>query len=85
MQSVPVRTVFSEITNFLATNPQPKAIIDYHLPDEYQARASELLERNGEGDLSPIEYDEMMDFVRVDQMMTLLKAKMRLKLKQANE
>jgi hypothetical protein len=85
MQSAPVRTVFGEITDFLATNPTPEAIIAYELPQHLQARATELLDKNGEGKLTPEERDEMMDFVRIDQMMSLLKIKMRIKLKHADE
>lgn len=85
MQNAPARTVFGEITDFLATNPTPEEIIAYRLPDDLQNRAHQLLELNGEGQLTPEERDEMMDFVRVDNMMTLLKAKMKLKLKKAGE
>ncbi len=84
MQAAPTRTVFGEITDFLATNPTPEAIIAYRLPDDLQARARELLEQNGEGKLDEREREELLDFVRVDEMMTLLKAKMRLKLKRAS-
>ncbi len=85
MQSAPVRSVFSEITDFLATNPTPEEIIAYRLSDDLEARAHELLELNGEGELTDEERDEMFDFVRVDEMMSLLKAKMKLKLKKASE
>lgn len=85
MQHVPVQTVFDEIADFLATNPTPEEIIAYQLPDALQARALELLEKNGEGDLSERERDEMMDFVRVDQFMSLLKIKLRIKLKNADK
>lgn len=81
MQNVPVRTVFGEITDFLATNPTPEEIIAYQLPDDLQARAHELLDLNGEGKLTAEERDEMFDFVRVERMMSLLKIKMRIKLK----
>lgn len=80
MSDAPVRTVFSEITDFLATNPTPEAIIDYELPEALKLRATELLERNQETELTRAERDEMLDFVRVDQMMSLLKIKMRQKL-----
>jgi hypothetical protein len=79
MQSAPVRSVFSEITDFLATNPTPEEIIAYRLPDDLQTRAHDLLDKNGEGELTPEEYNEMIDFARIDNMMTLLKAKMKLK------
>jgi hypothetical protein len=85
MLNAPVRSVFGEITDFLATNPTPEEIIAYRLPDDLQERAHELLDKNGEGELTPEEYNEMMDFARIDNMMTLLKAKMKLKLKKASE
>lgn len=81
MQNTPTRTVFGEITDFLATNPTPEQIIAYRLPDDLQARASDLLERNQSDGLMPEEHSEMLDFVRIDQMMSLLKIKMRIKLK----
>ena len=79
MPNAPVRSVFSEITDFLATNPTPEEIIPYRLPDDLQVQAHELLELNGEGELTGEERNEMFDFVRVEEMMSLLKTKMRLK------
>ena len=84
MLNMPVRSVFSEITDFLATNPTPQEIIAYQLSEELQARAHELLERNSEDQLTPEERDEMFDFVRVDEMMSLLNVKMKLKLRKAS-
>lgn len=85
MQTTPARSVFGEITDFLATNPTPEAIVSYELPEYLKARALELLEKNGEDELGPEEYDEMMDFVRIDNMMLQLKAKMKLKLQNTAE
>ena len=85
MQTTPERTVFGEITDFLATNPTPEEIIAYELPEYLQERATELVEKNGEGELTDREREEMMDFVRIDNMMLLLKAKMKLKLRKASE
>lgn len=80
MQPVPTKTVFDTLTDFLVSNPTPQEILDYRLPDDLQQRAAELLERNGEGQLSYDEELEMMDFVRANDMMSLLKAKTRQKL-----
>jgi hypothetical protein len=44
MQNAPVRTIFGEITDFLATSPTPEEIIAYRLPDDLQNRAHQLLE-----------------------------------------
>ncbi|GIK29806.1 MAG: hypothetical protein J5J04_07870 [Anaerolineae bacterium] len=85
MHAAPTRTVFSHITDFLATNPTPQEIISYQLPPELEARALDLLERNGEGLLSVEEHQEMVDFMRAEEMMSLLKAKTRLKLKKSTE
>jgi hypothetical protein len=63
----------------------PTRVIDYRLPEELQARAHELLDKNGEGDITPDEQREMMEYARLDNMMTLLKAKLKLKLKQEAE
>lgn len=85
MQSAPIRTIFGEITDFLATNPTPEAIIAYELPDDLRARALELLDKNGEGELNAQERDEMLDFVRMDNLLLLLKAKTKRKLQRATE
>jgi hypothetical protein len=85
MQSTETPSILLVITDFLATNPSPEEIIAYKLPEELEARAHDLLERNGEDELSAQEREEMFDFVRFDEMMTLLKLKMRLKLRQAAE
>lgn len=85
MLNAPARTVFGAITDFLATNPTPEEIIAYRLPDDLQKRSHELLELNGEDELTAEERDELSDYIRVDEMMSLLKAKMKLKLKKASE
>ncbi len=85
MLNAPTRTVFDVITDFLATEPSPQEIIAYHLPDELQARADYLLERNGEDLLTSEEREEMMEFMNADEMFSLLKTKMKLKLKQQSE
>lgn len=85
MQSAPTRTVFDEITDFLATEPSPQEIIAYHLPDDLQQRADYLAERNGEDQLTPREREELDEFLKVERMFSLLKTKMKLKLKKQSE
>jgi hypothetical protein len=85
MQSIPTRTVFDEITDFLATEPSPQEIIAYHLPDALQQRADYLAELNGEDQLTPSEREELDEFLKVDRMFSLLKTKMKLKLKKQSE
>jgi hypothetical protein len=75
------RTVFDVITDFLASEPTPEELIAYHLPDDLQARADELVEQNGEGQLTFDQQQELYDFMRADEMMALLKAKTKLRLR----
>ncbi|MCA9331159.1 hypothetical protein KC957_03845 [Candidatus Saccharibacteria bacterium] len=85
MQNAPVRTVFDVITDFLASEPTPQAVLAYHLPDDLQARVDELVERNGEGQLTFDEQQELYDFLRADDMMALLKAKTKLRLRNSDK
>jgi hypothetical protein len=82
MLDAPIRTVFDVVTDFLATEPSSQEIIDYQLPDDLQNRIHELLDKNGEGELTPEEHREMMDYARLENMMILLKAKIKRKLMQ---
>jgi len=81
MYNTNIRTVFGVITDFLTSDPTAEAILAYHLPEDLQARADELIERNGEGQLTFDEQQELFDFMRADEMMSLLKAKTKLKLR----
>ena len=81
MQNVPIRTVFDVVTDFLASEPTTEALLAYHLPEDLQARVDELVERNGEGQLTFDEQQELFDFIRADQMIALLKTKTKLRLR----
>lgn len=81
MQNTPTRTIFDVITDFLATEPSPQQIIDYFLPEDLQTRLDDLLDRNGEDQLSLAEREELDEFLKADRMFSLLKTKMKLKLK----
>lgn len=85
MLNAPTRTVFDVITDFLATEPSPQAIIDYYLPDDLQERLDDLLDRNGEDLLTITEREELHEFMNIDEMFSLLKTKMKLKLKKQAE
>ena len=79
--NAPPITIWDVITDFLATNPTPQEIIDFRLPERLVTRAHYLLERNTEDEITPDEREEMFEFARADDVMSLLKAKTRLKLR----
>lgn len=85
MLKAPVRTVFDVITDFLATEPSPQEIIDYFMPEDLQERLDDLLDKNGEDLLTPEEHEELFTFLKANQMFSLLKTKMRLKLKKQSD
>ncbi len=70
--------LINTITDFLARNPTPQAIIDYRLPESLEQRALELLDLNQQNRLSESDRTEMEEFMRMEQFMTLLKSKVRI-------
>lgn len=85
MQSNPTHTVFDMITDFLATEPSPQEIIDYFMPDDLQARLDDLLYKNGEGQLTYVEQEELTKFLNAGETFSLLKTRMKLKLKRQKD
>jgi len=81
MQDVPERTITDVVTDFLGSAPTLEDIATYRLPDDLQQRAHDLLEKNRENTLSSEERAEMEAFRQIDHLLTLIKAKARLKLK----
>ena len=81
MAVAPEKTVSDVVTDFLSSAPTLEEIAGYRLPDELQARAHALLEKNRDGTLSAEERAEMEEFRQIDHLMTLVKGKARLKLK----
>ena len=81
MAIAPERTVSDVVTDFLSSVPTLEDIVAYRLPDDLQQRAHKLLDKNREGILSAEERAEMEEFRQIDHLMTMIKAKARLKLK----
>jgi hypothetical protein len=81
MSIAPEKTVKDVVTDFLSSAPTLNEIAAYRLPEELQERAHELLEKNRIGSLSDEERAEMEEFRQIDHLLTLVKAKARLRLK----
>jgi len=80
MTDTPIHTLKDVVTDFLGSAPSLEDIVAYRLPDDLQERAQLLLVKNREGSLSLEEREEMEEFRQLDHLMTLVKAKARLKL-----
>jgi len=83
MGGAPVRSIMDFVTDFLGSAPSLEEIAAYRLPGEIQDRAHQLLDKNRSGNLSDDERAEMEEFRQSDHLLTLVKAKARLKLKSA--
>lgn len=82
MDLTPEKTVSDIVTDFLSEAPRLEEIAAYRLPEEFQTRAHHLLEKNRTGTLSAEERAEMEEFRQIDHLLTLIKAKARLKQQQ---
>ncbi len=81
MTFIPEKTIKDIVTDFLGSAPTLEEIAGYRLPEDLQIRAHDLLEKNKTGSLTPDERAEMEEFRQIDHLLTLVKAKARLKIK----
>jgi hypothetical protein len=63
------------VLEFLASTPSPEAILSFTLPVAAQDRISDLLEKNRSGQLTPAESAELDEYVRIDNLVSLLKTR----------
>lgn len=73
-------TAADVLSDFLSSAPSLTAIAQYRLPEALQERAHLLLEKQRDGTLSESERAEVDAFRHVDHLLTLVKAKARLRL-----
>lgn len=67
--------VFEKMIDFLASSPTPQQIIKHKVSPALQQRLEELLDKNGEEELTAEEAAELDAFRRVNHLMILLKAR----------
>jgi hypothetical protein len=72
--------IFMELADFLVSQPTLEAIADYRVSEAVNERVHYLLEKNREEGLMPDEREEMTRFLALSHLMTLAKARARLKL-----
>ena len=79
MIETPVHDVFAVITDFLVEDPTDEELLAYKLPDDLQKRVSHLLYLNRESELPCEQRHELDDLVYADNLISLLKTKIRLR------
>ncbi len=65
--------------------PEANAVLRWKFDDEAKLKMEELAERNGRGELSEAEREELEAYVNVGQVVAILQAKARLSLKHSDE
>ncbi len=63
------------VLEFLASTPSPETILNFKMTAAMQERISDLLEKNREGQLTPAESAELDEYVRIDNLISLLKTR----------
>lgn len=76
----PATTLFDEITDFLAGAPSMEAILAYQPSAELTQRLHHLLDKNTEAVITSDERAELDEFLRLNDLLSMLKAKTRLRL-----
>jgi len=72
---------YDEILDFLAAGTTPESIANFRPSDEAVARVRELIERRSEERLSPIENEELEEYLRLEHLMIMAKARAQLPLR----
>lgn len=70
-----VLPAFDSFLDYLVEKATPQEILAYSVSPEEQERASELLERQNAGTLTPDEAAELQRMAELDRLVSLLKAK----------
>lgn len=71
---------FDEVIDFITSCPSPELIVSFKPSAAMQTRLEDLLEKNRENGLTGGEKNEMEQFLLVEHLMRIAKAKARKKL-----
>ena len=74
------QSLFAELAEFLVSQPSLEEIANYKASSIINQRTEELLEKNRNHGLTPEERKEIENILAISHLMTLAKAKARLKL-----
>jgi hypothetical protein len=84
MSAISSERLFDEITDFLLSAPTPQAIIGFQASDALNQRLETLLNDRAAGALDATAQAELEQFLHLNHLLILLKAKARQKLQEAS-
>ena len=68
---------YDEIINFIAAGTTPEAVVAFRPSDSVQQRVAELVERSNDGSISSDEQSELEDYLQLEHIMIMAKARAR--------
>lgn len=68
---------YDEIIDFIAAGTTPEAVIAFRPSQSAQDRVTELSERSAEGTITAEEQSELEDFIQLEHIMIMAKARAR--------
>ena len=68
---------YEEIIDFIAAGTTPEAVVAFHPSDSVQQRVTELIERSKDGSISTEEQSELDDYLQLEHIMIMAKARAR--------
>jgi hypothetical protein len=75
--------VYLELIDFIVARSTPEDLLQFRPSEANQLRVVELLQGREDGTLSPEEISELDDFVQLEHLMVMAKARARLRLQVA--
>ena len=71
---------FDEILDFLAAGTTAETIANFRPSEAAQARVRELIERRAEAQITPAEDEELEEYLRLEHLMIMAKARAQIRL-----
>lgn len=71
------RKSYDEIVDFLAGGTTPEAVVAFRPSDEATRRVAELVDKGKDGTISPEEQSELDDYLQLEHILILTKARAR--------
>jgi hypothetical protein len=68
---------YEEIIDFIAAGTTPETVVAFHPSDGVQRRIAELVQRSNEGSISAEDQSELEDYLQLEHIMIMAKARAR--------
>lgn len=75
---------YEDIIDFIAAGTTPETVIAFRSSDSVQLRVADLVERSHNGSVSPEEQSELEDYLQLEHIMIMAKARARQHTRLAN-